>query len=106
MSNGSGSEVPTSKADWEQVESDLIALLSDEQVSATGADRNEHSLDQSSHEACQPDLVVWPRSTENVQDVLRYANAVAALKCRALGARTAIPSREEVERLLASPDYS
>jgi len=36
-----------------------------------------------------------------VDEVLRYANAVAALKCRALGARTAIPSREEVEHLLA-----
>ena len=36
-----------------------------------------------------------------VEDVLRYANAVAALKCRALGARTAIPSREEVAHLLA-----
>ena len=33
-------------------------------------------------------------------DVLRYANAVAALKCRALGARAGIPTRAEVELLL------
>ena len=33
-------------------------------------------------------------------DVLRYANAVAALKCRELGARQAIPTAIEVEALL------
>ncbi len=35
-----------------------------------------------------------------IERVLTYANAVAALKCRALGARTAIPSSTEVENLL------
>ena len=35
-----------------------------------------------------------------VEDVLRYANATAALKCRALGARSGIPTREEVADLL------
>lgn len=35
-----------------------------------------------------------------VEDVLRYANAVAALNCRALGAQTALPTPAEVERLL------
>ena len=34
------------------------------------------------------------------EDVLTYANAVAALKCRELGARTAIPTRGEVDALL------
>jgi sulfofructose kinase len=33
-------------------------------------------------------------------DVLSYANAVAALNCRALGARGAMPTAEEVEQLL------
>ena len=42
----------------------------------------------------------WPDG--DVDDVLRYANAVAALNCRALGARGAIPRPEEVERLLAA----
>jgi sugar/nucleoside kinase (ribokinase family) len=37
----------------------------------------------------------------SVEETLRFANAVAALKCRALGARTALPSLAEVERLLA-----
>ena len=35
-----------------------------------------------------------------IEDVLRYANAAAALKCRALGARAGIPTREEVAQLL------
>ena len=38
----------------------------------------------------------------DIEDVLRYANAVAALNCRALGARGAIPTLEEVETLLAT----
>ena len=35
-----------------------------------------------------------------VEAVLRYANAAAALKCRALGAREGIPTRSEVASLL------
>ena len=34
------------------------------------------------------------------EDVLRYANAAAALKCRALGAQAGIPTAAEVEALL------
>ena len=37
-----------------------------------------------------------------VEEILTYANAVAALKCRAIGARTALPRRAEVEHLMAS----
>jgi sulfofructose kinase len=36
----------------------------------------------------------------DVEDILTYANAVAALNCRALGARGGLPSREEVDQLL------
>jgi sugar/nucleoside kinase (ribokinase family) len=35
-----------------------------------------------------------------IEDVLAYANAAAALNCRALGARGALPSADEVDRLL------
>lgn len=35
-----------------------------------------------------------------VEETLRFANAVAALKCRAVGARTALPTLEEVNQLL------
>jgi len=37
---------------------------------------------------------------EDLEDVLAYANAVAALNCRALGSRGGIPTPEEVEHLL------
>jgi sulfofructose kinase len=36
----------------------------------------------------------------SVQETLRFANAVAALKCRAIGARTALPTLEEVNGFL------
>ena len=44
----------------------------------------------------------WLRAGDDaqVEDVLRYANAVAALKCRGLGAREASPTPAEVEALL------
>lgn len=36
----------------------------------------------------------------DIEDVLRYANAVAGLNCRALGARGGLPSSGEVDQLL------
>jgi sulfofructose kinase len=39
---------------------------------------------------------------DDVEDVLTYANAVAALNCRALGSRGALPTRQEVDELLAA----
>jgi sulfofructose kinase len=38
----------------------------------------------------------------DIEDVLAYANAAAALNCRALGARASIPEPAEVEQLLAT----
>jgi sugar/nucleoside kinase (ribokinase family) len=37
-----------------------------------------------------------------IDDALRFANAAAGLSCRALDGRSGIPSRREVERLIAS----
>lgn len=39
----------------------------------------------------------------DLEDLLTYANAVAALKCRALGARQGIPGPDEVAALLRQP---
>ena len=39
----------------------------------------------------------------SVEETLRFANAVAGLKCRAIGARTALPTLEEVNVLVRSP---
>ena len=41
----------------------------------------------------------------DVENALEYANAAAALNCRALGARAAIPGPAEVERLLAARSH-
>ncbi len=35
-----------------------------------------------------------------IVDILRFANAVAALKCRDLGGRKGIPTLEEVQKFL------
>ncbi len=47
--------------------------------------------------------VAWLLSGDgaNLQILLEYASAVGALNCRALGAQTALPTRSEVDRLLA-----
>ena len=44
----------------------------------------------------------WIRGGEStaVEEIFRYANAVAALKCRGVGAQSAIPNPDEVDALL------
>jgi sugar/nucleoside kinase (ribokinase family) len=41
-------------------------------------------------------------SGEDVETSLRMANAVAALKCRSLGARTALPDENELTEFLGN----
>ena len=36
----------------------------------------------------------------DIEDALAYANAVAALNCRALGARSGLPTADQVHELL------
>jgi sugar/nucleoside kinase (ribokinase family) len=36
----------------------------------------------------------------DIEDVLSFANAVAALNCRALGSRGALPTPAEVDQLM------
>jgi sulfofructose kinase len=46
----------------------------------------------------------WLRRPDaSAEDLLAYANAVAALNCRGLGARGGMPTAGEVDALLASP---
>jgi sugar/nucleoside kinase (ribokinase family) len=40
----------------------------------------------------------------SVEKTLRFANAVAGLKCTDLGARSALPSRDQVDKLLNSTE--
>jgi sulfofructose kinase len=42
----------------------------------------------------------WPEG--DLERVLAYANAAAALSCRAIGARGSLPNRDELDRLLPS----
>jgi sugar/nucleoside kinase (ribokinase family) len=39
---------------------------------------------------------------EDIETSLKLANAVAALKCRDLGARTALPTEQELSKFLQS----
>jgi sugar/nucleoside kinase (ribokinase family) len=41
----------------------------------------------------------------DVEDVLAYANATAALNCRVLGGRGGLPTAEEVDCLLAAQQH-
>ena len=52
----------------------LTALLGTERVSARRADLDLHARDQSFHAACLPEVVIWPETTEEVSQVLRFAN--------------------------------
>jgi sugar/nucleoside kinase (ribokinase family) len=45
-------------------------------------------------------LAAWLYGTSSLSDLLDFANATAALKCRAVGAQTGLPSRAEVLGLL------
>jgi len=46
-------------------------------------------------------LIYGVLNDTSVEEAARCANAVAALKCRAVGARTSLPDRAELERFLA-----
>lgn len=60
------------------ISSDIVdrirEALGADQVSTSGGDLDQHSQDQSSHKGVAPDVVVWPKSTQHVQAVLRIAN--------------------------------
>ena len=52
----------------------LRACLRDGQLSTTDSDLNAHSRDESTHEPCLPDVVVFAESTEDVAHVLSHCN--------------------------------
>ncbi len=54
---------------------ELVALIGDvERVSVGSADREAHSRDESFHEPCLPDVVVWPENAQEIGRVLHWAN--------------------------------
>lgn len=52
----------------------LVAVADQAHVSVNGADLDQHSRDESFHQAQRPAVVVWPASTEEISAILRYAN--------------------------------
>ncbi len=53
---------------------DLSTLIGKEKTSVNETIITNHSKDESDHGAVDPDVVVFPESSEDVQKVLRYAN--------------------------------
>ncbi len=51
----------------------LREIVGEENVSARQADLEAHSIDESWLEPHLPDVVVWPSTTEQVSDIVRYA---------------------------------
>lgn len=52
----------------------LKELLSEEQVSINETILEQHSQDESYHDVAKPDVVVFPKTTEEVSRILQYAN--------------------------------
>jgi len=52
----------------------LVGLLGADHVSATDADRDAHSQDESFHPPHRPAVVVWPENAQQISRVLKYAN--------------------------------
>lgn len=55
------------------LEMEIAKLLSKEQVSANETILKQHSKDESYHKPSQPDIVVFPKSAEDVSKVLTFA---------------------------------
>lgn len=52
----------------------LASVVGDEHLSTGPADLDQHARDQSFHEARRPTAVVWPGSTQEVSQILHYAD--------------------------------
>lgn len=52
----------------------LISVVGKKHVSIKDFDLDQHSKDESFHEAHRPAVVVWPGSAAEISDILRYAN--------------------------------
>ena len=52
----------------------LVSIAGEENVSARGADLDQHARDQSFHAAHRPAAVVWPQTAAQVSAIVKYAN--------------------------------
>lgn len=60
--------------DYEKIKTKLLSFLLAEQVTDNEIIRAQHGRDESYHEPALPDLVVFPRTTNEVSDILKIAN--------------------------------
>ncbi len=58
----------------EKIIQHLQQIVGTDNASATNADRDLHSRDQSSHAGKMPDAVVWPENTQQVSQITQFAN--------------------------------
>lgn len=59
---------------YDEIKQLLLNFLTDEQVTDNETIREQHGRDESYHEPALPDLVVFPRSTNEVSEILKIAN--------------------------------
>ncbi|MFN0119937.1 MAG: carbohydrate kinase family protein [Blastocatellia bacterium] len=79
-----------------------LALVDDEYI-ASSAFRPPVILDTTGcGDAFRAGFIYGLVRQMSIADTLRTANAVAAIKCRALGARTGLPSEDELRKFLAT----
>jgi D-lactate dehydrogenase (cytochrome) len=53
---------------------ELQSMVSKDRFSIGDSNLDLHSRDQSKHEACRPEVVIWPVETSEVSQILKYAN--------------------------------
>src|SRR5579871_5050199 len=56
-------------------EAALSAIVTPDRLSRREVDLTLHARDQSFHHAYPAEIVVWPESTQEVSQILKYANA-------------------------------
>lgn len=52
----------------------LLTILPKDRVSTNQTILEQHSKDESFHPSCLPDVVVYPKSTEEISNVMKLAN--------------------------------
>lgn len=52
----------------------LRSVVSPDRISSGISNLELHAKDESHHEACLPEVVIWPEVTEEVIEIVRYAN--------------------------------
>ena len=53
---------------------DLRSMVSPDRFSTGESNLDLHSKDQSQHQACRPEVVIWPVDRNEVSEILKYAN--------------------------------